>query len=275
MEFKARIGLTLKPRERELPLPQTRRYSKWTAPLNYGVPRARLEKRINDRRDSHARTEEGHEPGVSFVVCSVSGFMRGSVKGAAPIGDSGVVSEGVALCGNKLQCAEKRKEKEKELDELKKADQDHASVVSMPSSSPAEATPSHTSDPIDSFADVSQMISEFKVRLEDFCKQELDKIFTHRSLASEESLTVKFPKNTNWKGPVSEMERVTAEAVRTIKVGDRVRVKSSVVSPSSGWGEVKRGSVGVVKSLDKENITVNFPEHFNWIGIVSEMDIVS
>lgn len=100
---------------------------------------------------------------------------------------------------------------------------------------------------------------------------------------------------------------------RRINVGDRVRVKPSVNNPKQGWGRVTHQSVGVVKSktfdwhiseavlqtycihivwhaptcailtlycffffkkgLAEDEITVDFPEHFDWMGGVAEIEI--
>lgn len=62
----------------------------------------------------------------------------------------------------------------------------------------------------------------------------------------------------------------------TIKVGDKVKVKSSVATPRYKWGFVTHDSVGIVTgiSANGQNITVNFPKQNNWTGLVSEMEIV-
>ncbi|MCI4389756.1 hypothetical protein PGIGA_G00102190 [Pangasianodon gigas] len=189
------------------------------------------------------------------------------------------------------------------------------SFESMPSPSGAEELPCQSLEPVVSFSDMSNKVSEFKTKLEIFCKQELDNIFakflikvgdrvrvkssvttpkfnwgctvTHKSVGvvksvNDETVIVNFPEHKNWKGLLSEMERVTAAddsgisaQQRNIKVGDRVRVKPSVNNPKRSWGRVNHQSVGVVKSLAGEEMTVDFPEHSGWIGVVSEMEIVS
>ncbi|MCJ8744019.1 hypothetical protein PDJAM_G00101460 [Pangasius djambal] len=186
---------------------------------------------------------------------------------------------------------------------------------SMPSPSGAEELPCQSLEPVVSFSDMSKKVSEFKTKLEIFCKQELDNIFakslikvgdrvrvkssvtapkfnwgctvTHKSVGvvksvNDETVIVNFPEHKNWKGFLSEMECVTAAddsgisaQQRNIKIGDRVRVKPSVNNPKRSWGRVTHQSVGVVKSLVGEEMTVDFPEHSGWIGVVSEMEIVS
>lgn len=49
--------------------------------------------------------------------------------------------------------------------------------ASMPTVSADEQSSCHTLEPLDIFDDASDMISEFKEKLDDFCTQELDKMF--------------------------------------------------------------------------------------------------
>ncbi|KAK2864395.1 hypothetical protein Q7C36_003549 [Tachysurus vachellii] len=188
---------------------------------------------------------------------------------------------------------------------------------SMPTPSADEESSCHTLEPLDFFNDASDMISEFKEKLDDFCTQELDNMFakhtchikigdrvrvkssvktpkfnwgctvTHKSVGvvksvNDETLIVDFEDHKNWKGLLSEMERVTvadesgiSAQQRSIKIGDRVRVKPSVKNPKQGWGRVTHQSVGVVKGLSEDEITVDFPEHSDWMGSVSEIEITS
>ncbi|KAF5889796.1 E3 ubiquitin/ISG15 ligase TRIM25-like, partial [Clarias magur] len=158
---------------------------------------------------------------------------------------------------------------------------------SMPRPPGAEAAPRQTLEPVVSLSEMNNMLSEFKAKLENFCKQEMDNMFakfqikvgdrvrvkssvktpkfnwgctvTHQSVGviksiTDESVIVDFPEHKSWKGLLSEMERVTADHVSgvsaqqtKIKVGDRVRVKLSVNSPKRSWGKVTHKSVGVVK----------------------------
>lgn len=60
------------------------------------------------------------------------------------------------------------------------------------------------------------------------------------------------------------------------KVGDKVRVKDSVVSPKHSWGQVKKGDVGIVTSVGYDDIMeVNFPNHRGWNAHIPEMELVS
>ncbi|KAI5615168.1 hypothetical protein C0J50_3393 [Silurus asotus] len=182
---------------------------------------------------------------------------------------------------------------------------------SMPSPPAAEESTCIDEEPSVSCSDVGNMLFEFKAKLEVFCKEELDNMFskfhirvgdrvrvkpsvaspkynwgctvTHRSVGVVKSLDkeiviVDFPEHTNWKGLLSEMERVKVAdepaQQRRFKVGDRVRVMPSVTSPKRSWGKVTYQSVGVIKSLVGEEMTVDFPEHSGWIGVVSEMETV-
>ncbi|XP_025832237.1 E3 ubiquitin-protein ligase HERC2 [Agrilus planipennis] len=61
-----------------------------------------------------------------------------------------------------------------------------------------------------------------------------------------------------------------------IKVGDKVRVKSSISTPRYKWGFVNHESVGIVRSIatNGHDITVDFPKQSNWTGLMSEMEVV-
>lgn len=62
---------------------------------------------------------------------------------------------------------------------------------------------------------------------------------------------------------------------RPIKVGDRVRVHSSVSKPTYTWGPVTHKSIGTVISIhSKSMIYIKFPEQNNWKGAPSEMEVV-
>ncbi|XP_056115926.1 uncharacterized protein ftr97 isoform X3 [Rhinichthys klamathensis goyatoka] len=101
-------------------------------------------------------------------------------------------------------------------------------------------------------------------------------------IKGDDSLVVDFPGHANWKGILSEIERVTNDEEigsssldSNIKIGDKVRVKPSVVTPTHKWGAVTHKSIGVVKKIQGESLTVDFPEQKNWTGLVSEMEIVA
>ncbi|KAK8398901.1 hypothetical protein O3P69_004178 [Scylla paramamosain] len=61
-----------------------------------------------------------------------------------------------------------------------------------------------------------------------------------------------------------------------IRVGDKVRVKSSVVTPKYKWGSVNHRNIGVVTSVSTngQDLIVDFPQQPNWQGLVSEMEVV-
>ncbi|XP_016150341.1 E3 ubiquitin-protein ligase KEG isoform X1 [Sinocyclocheilus grahami] len=111
---------------------------------------------------------------------------------------------------------------------------------------------------------------------------------THKSVGvvkdikSDDSVVVDFPGHANWKGILTEMEQATnddeigpSSLDSNIKIGDKVRVKPSVVTPTHKWGSITLKSIGVVKKIQGESLTVDFPEQKNWTGIVSEMEIVA
>lgn len=61
-----------------------------------------------------------------------------------------------------------------------------------------------------------------------------------------------------------------------IRVGDKVRVKSSVLTPKYKWGSVNHRSIGVVTIVNSngQDLIVDFPQQPNWQGLVSEMEVV-
>ncbi|KAG2456459.1 HERC2 ligase, partial [Polypterus senegalus] len=61
-----------------------------------------------------------------------------------------------------------------------------------------------------------------------------------------------------------------------IKIGDKVRVKTSVTTPKYKWGSVTHRSVGVVKafSANGKDVIVDFPQQSHWTGLLSEMELV-
>uniref|UniRef100_A0A8B9H5F2 FinTRIM family, member 79 n=1 Tax=Astyanax mexicanus TaxID=7994 RepID=A0A8B9H5F2_ASTMX len=199
----------------------------------------------------------------------------------------------------------------------------------MPNPSDDEDCSAQSKDLINSFKNVSKTVSEFKDKLEVFCKQEADDIVntvsdlatktnldldpdflfkigdkvcvrssvktpkfnwgahvTHKSIGvvkavHGDTLFVNFPEHKNWKGDISELELVTNSTEQeasaqnnSIKVGDQVRVKPSVDTPKHKWGGITHQSVGTVKTIDGEALTVDFPEYSGWRGIVPEMEVV-
>uniref|UniRef100_A0A671NF66 Tripartite motif-containing protein 65-like n=1 Tax=Sinocyclocheilus anshuiensis TaxID=1608454 RepID=A0A671NF66_9TELE len=105
---------------------------------------------------------------------------------------------------------------------------------------------------------------------------EMEIVASADSEIQDESLIVDFPEHKKWTGLVSEMELVTSTDLVDIKVGDRVRVKSSIITPKHNWGgHVTHKSVGVVKDIKSEDVIVDFPNHKSWKGILSEMELVN
>ncbi|XP_077559435.1 E3 ubiquitin-protein ligase HERC2 isoform X3 [Haemaphysalis longicornis] len=68
-----------------------------------------------------------------------------------------------------------------------------------------------------------------------------------------------------------------------LRPGDRVRVRPTVNQPKYKWGSVTRSSIGTVTSecsalnvsRSGRDVTVDFPQQSNWMGLVSEMERVS
>lgn len=67
------------------------------------------------------------------------------------------------------------------------------------------------------------------------------------------------------------MEVVSADA--SIQIGDRVRVKRSVATPSYGWGSVNHSHVGILKSKGGATWTVDFPGiQSGWSAAPTELE---
>ncbi len=62
------------------------------------------------------------------------------------------------------------------------------------------------------------------------------------------------------------------------KVGDRVKVKDSCLTPKRGWGKVSRGEVGIVKDANPASryvdIVIDFPSNPSWNGMLNEIELV-
>ena len=121
-----------------------------------------------------------------------------------------------------------------------------------------------------------------------------------------ERCDVDFPEQLGWMGRVDEMERVevgsprgatssagtdgvatggatetspteaTADS-RPLVEGDRVRVRATVREPRHGWGSVRRGDVGTIRSVSLASgpscgITVDFPRQSSWAGLRGELE---
>ncbi|KAL6486448.1 hypothetical protein MHYP_G00058400 [Metynnis hypsauchen] len=93
------------------------------------------------------------------------------------------------------------------------------------------------------------------------------------SAINGEKMTVDFPEHKSWNGLVSEMELAPSADKGYFRIGDRVRVKASVKTPKYEWGRASHKSVGVVKAINGDSMTVDFPEHESWKAAVSEMEL--
>lgn len=61
-----------------------------------------------------------------------------------------------------------------------------------------------------------------------------------------------------------------------LKIGDKVKVKSSIAMPKYKWGSVNHQSIGVVTGVlnNGKDVSVDFPQQSSWTGCVAEMDRV-
>lgn len=62
---------------------------------------------------------------------------------------------------------------------------------------------------------------------------------------------------------------------QTIIVGSHVRIRQNISTPRYKWGSVPRSSIGVVTAVNVNgDVSVDFPQQFNWNGQMSEMELV-
>lgn len=61
---------------------------------------------------------------------------------------------------------------------------------------------------------------------------------------------------------------------RELQEGDRIKIKPTVAEPINGWGDVTHDSIGIVKDVSNDTVTVDFPEFLGWEGTLSEVEIV-
>ncbi|XP_034934449.1 E3 ubiquitin-protein ligase HERC2 [Chelonus insularis] len=64
--------------------------------------------------------------------------------------------------------------------------------------------------------------------------------------------------------------------IPALKIGDKVKVKSSVAVPKYKWASVNQSSVGILTGFinNGKDVSVDFPEYSNWIGCIEEMERV-
>ncbi|RXN26574.1 tripartite motif-containing 5-like isoform X1 [Labeo rohita] len=166
------------------------------------------------------------------------------------------------------------------------------SYESVSSSSGSDGFPSRCFKPCCSYPDVNKLVCELKEQLETIFSQEINKT-VQKDIKSDEILVIDFPGFAGWKGLLSEMELVTDDGVQgetvtvdfpeqegspshaCFKIGNRVSVKSSVKDPRHGWGSVAHSSIGVIKRIQGESLTVDFPEQTDWTGVASEMELIN
>lgn len=60
-----------------------------------------------------------------------------------------------------------------------------------------------------------------------------------------------------------------------IMIGSHVRIAQNIQNPRYKWGSVPRGSIGVVTAINENgDVSVDFPQQFNWTGHITEMELV-
>lgn len=74
---------------------------------------------------------------------------------------------------------------------------------------------------------------------------------------------------------VDECDSTTTNAdAKEIRIGSHVRIRANVSMPCYKWGSVVRGSIGVVTAINDRDVTVDFPQQYNWTGQLCEMELV-
>lgn len=98
---------------------------------------------------------------------------------------------------------------------------------------------------------------------------------TITSIDASGDCKVAFPEHMGWTGKLTEMELADRSSRRPLCIGDVVRVKPSVSSPSYGFGSVSHSSVGTLQSIsDDGNCKIDFPEQSDWTGRLLELETV-
>ena len=54
-----------------------------------------------------------------------------------------------------------------------------------------------------------------------------------------------------------------------VQVGDKVRAKDQ---PSKGWQGVNGSAVGTIKTMQEDNVVVDFPTCQSWEGLVADLE---
>ncbi|KAL0216548.1 hypothetical protein P9112_008732 [Eukaryota sp. TZLM1-RC] len=121
---------------------------------------------------------------------------------------------------------------------------------------------------------------------------------TIRTIEDDGTAFVDFPTQSRWRAALEEMELVDApppeptgpvpivpdsEAIPAgergllPRVGDHVKVKSSVSQPTFQWGNVRPGDIGKLVSVNIESseCRVDFPQHKGWHAKLEELEKVS
>lgn len=69
-------------------------------------------------------------------------------------------------------------------------------------------------------------------------------------------------------------EKASPTLFRELAVGDRVRVKKSVLTPAYNWCGISHDSIGTIKSFHGGDVRVDFPQTSGWLGKRIEMELV-
>jgi len=60
--------------------------------------------------------------------------------------------------------------------------------------------------------------------------------------------------------------------MRSLKVGDKVKVKKSIGTPKYKWGSIDHSMVGTLKSITGTDARVDFTKQSNWMSLLSELE---
>lgn len=75
-------------------------------------------------------------------------------------------------------------------------------------------------------------------------------------------------------GKVAQLFGKLEIGYRDLHEGDRIKIKPTVAEPINGWGDITHDSIGIVKDVSNDTVTVDFPEFLGWEGTLSEVEIV-
>jgi GTPase involved in cell partitioning and DNA repair len=81
-----------------------------------------------------------------------------------------------------------------------------------------------------------------------------------------------FARRRSGRPPLAAFAESNEGEEQQVQVGSWVKVREDVEEPEYGWGDMVRGSVGVVTGFDEDaDVVVDFAEHKGWVGVAQEL----